>query len=85
MHACRKFPSPIGNLQHETLSQIYDSESAQAYRDGSLSCRGCVIRPVCGGCLASSFSFGLDVFNDRDPFCFMRKESALLKKTLAPR
>lgn len=77
VHACRKFPSLIGNLQYETLSQIYDSESARAYRAGSRACRDCAIRPVCGGCLASSYSFGLDVLNDRDPFCFMRKEPVL--------
>jgi hypothetical protein len=34
-------------------------------------CSRCPIRPVCGGCLAVSHSFGLNVFEERDPFCFM--------------
>lgn len=71
VHACRKFPSPIGNIHHQTLAEIYDSEPAERYRAGSRSCRSCAIRPVCGGCLAVSHSFGLRIFEERDPFCFM--------------
>lgn len=71
VHACRKFPSPIGNVFERGLSEIYDSEQACRYRAGTRACRDCPIRPVCGGCLSISHSFGLDVFEDRDPFCFM--------------
>ena len=71
VHACRKFPSLIGNAFERPLSEIYDSERGQAYRTGSAACRNCPIRPVCGGCLAVVHGCGLDVFKDRDPYCFL--------------
>jgi selenobiotic family peptide radical SAM maturase len=70
-HACRKFPSLIGNVFRQSIAEVYDSDIARRYRAGSRACRDCAIRPVCGGCLSISHSFGLDVFEDRDPFCFM--------------
>jgi len=70
-HACRKFPSLVGNLFRQGLSEIYDSKIARRYRQGAQPCRSCPIRPVCGGCLAVAYSCGLDVFENRDPFCFM--------------
>ncbi len=71
VHACRKFPSYIGNIFEKTFSDLYGSERACQYRSGSRACSACAIRPVCGGCLASTYSHGLDVFEDRDPMCFM--------------
>ena len=71
VHACRKFPSPIGNIFKQTFSDIYESDIAKRYRAGCDECRSCIIRPVCGGCLAVSHSFGLDIFKEKDPFCFM--------------
>jgi selenobiotic family peptide radical SAM maturase len=73
VHACRKFPSWIGNAFERPLSEIYDSEKAEAYRTGSAGCRNCPIRPVCGGCLAVVHGCGLDVFKDRDPYCFLNR------------
>lgn len=70
VHACRKLPSPIGNLYRKSLADIYDSEEARRYRLGPSACRGCDIRPACGGCLASTLSHGLNIFEDKDPFCF---------------
>jgi selenobiotic family peptide radical SAM maturase len=70
VHACRKFPSPIGNILHQGLAEIYDSEQARRYRAGCAECRSCPVRAVCGGCLASSFSFGRNVFEKKDPYCF---------------
>jgi selenobiotic family peptide radical SAM maturase len=70
-HACRKFPSPIGNVLEEGIEGVYDSAAAKRYRSGCAACSRCNLRPVCGGCLAVSHSFGLDVFEERDPFCFM--------------
>jgi len=70
-HACRKFPSLIGNVLEEGIAGVYDSEAAKRYRSGCAACSRCVVRPVCGGCLAVSHSFGLDIFEERDPFCFM--------------
>jgi selenobiotic family peptide radical SAM maturase len=71
VHACRKFPSHLGNLLTESLSEIYDSETAERYRSGSRACRACPVRVVCRGCLAVTYSHGLDVFEDRDPYCFL--------------
>ena len=70
VHACRKFPSPIGNIGQQRFSEIYRSEMAKRYRAGSSTCKNCEIRPVCGSCLAVVHGFGGDVFTDRDPYCF---------------
>jgi len=75
VHACRKFPSPIGNIYEQSIAEIYDSEIARQYRAGCEACDACVIRPVCGGCLAISHSYGLNVFKERDPHCFMKNNS----------
>ena len=71
VHACRKFPSPIGNIFEHSLAAIYDSPEAARHRRGSSGCRGCLLRHVCGGCLAVTYSHGLDVFTGKDPFCFI--------------
>jgi selenobiotic family peptide radical SAM maturase len=70
-HACRKFPSPIGNVLEEGIEGVYESEAARRYRAGCLACRDCEIRPVCGGCLAVAHSRGLDPFTEKDPQCFI--------------
>lgn len=69
VHACRKFPSLIGNIFQQGIAEIYDSDMARRYRSGCAECRACPLRPVCGGCLASAFSFGLDIFEKKDPYC----------------
>jgi selenobiotic family peptide radical SAM maturase len=71
VHACRKFPSLVGNVFESRLAEIYDSPGAMRYRKGCAACTSCAIRPVCGGCLAIASSLGLDAFQDRDPFCFL--------------
>lgn len=71
VHACRKFPSYLGNAFEQSLADIYDSELAGKYRAGPRACDGCDLRPACGGCLAITHSFGRDIFTDRDPFCFI--------------
>jgi selenobiotic family peptide radical SAM maturase len=71
VHACRKFPSPVGNILKQELGKIYESQAAQRYRHGSDSCRGCAIRPACGGCQAVVHGMGLDTTTDRDPYCFI--------------
>lgn len=72
VHACRKFPSPIGNLMEQSLSEIYHSDLAKKYRGGPMECRDCRLNPVCRGCLAVAHSHGLDVFTQKDPYCFMK-------------
>jgi radical SAM protein with 4Fe4S-binding SPASM domain len=70
VHACRKFPSPVGNIHFQSLEEIYDSEDARRYRQRPQACTGCALRAVCGGCLAVIDSNGLDISRDRDPLCF---------------
>ncbi len=70
VHACRKFPSPIGDLRTQSLLDIYDGEPARRYRAGSAACRDCDLRPVCRGCAAVTHGFGLDVCTALDPYCF---------------
>nr|WP_319394982.1 thio(seleno)oxazole modification radical SAM maturase SbtM [uncultured Desulfobacter sp.] len=71
VHACRKFPSLIGNILNTRLIDIYHSELAQKYRSASSACRECSLNLACRGCLAVTYSQGLDIFKDKDPFCFM--------------
>jgi selenobiotic family peptide radical SAM maturase len=70
VHACRKLPSLLGNIFNTSLTDIYHSPLAKRYRMGSSACTSCEIRPVCGGCPAVVSGFGLDIFNDLDPYCF---------------
>jgi len=70
VHACRKFPSHIGNIMDSSLERIYDSPRAARYRGGSAGCAGCDLRAVCGGCLAVTAATGLDPLIHRDPYCF---------------
>ena len=70
VHACRKFPSPLGNVFSQRLATVYDSARAAAYRQGSAACQGCALRPLCGGCLAVSHGLGLPPLKVRDPYCW---------------
>jgi selenobiotic family peptide radical SAM maturase len=70
VHACRKFPSLIGNINESSLGEIYGSVAAAAYRAGPEDCRDCELRAVCGGCLAVSHGLGLSELKERDPFCW---------------
>ena len=72
MHACRKFQSPIGNVLESSLLELYNSEKAEQYRMGPSECRGCKIRPVCGGCQAVIQSSGLNITLNKDPYCFIK-------------
>lgn len=70
VHACRKFPSKIGNVLEDGLEAAYQSDAASAYRRGCTACDGCAIRSRCGGCLATAHGSGLDALHERDPYCF---------------
>ncbi len=72
VHACRKLPSHIGNMFEQSLTKIYHDEPARKYRAGSSACAECAVRPVCGGCLAVSYGFKNDIFNDLDPYCWLK-------------
>ncbi|WP_148638826.1 thio(seleno)oxazole modification radical SAM maturase SbtM [Caldimicrobium thiodismutans] len=69
VHACRKFPSPLGNILNKSLSEIYHSKEAELYRLGPEACNNCILYGVCRGCLAVISSFGLDLTKDKDPYC----------------
>jgi selenobiotic family peptide radical SAM maturase len=71
VHACRKFPSPIGNIERQEIAEIYDSPLAERYRAGCRECHACKLHAVCGGCLAVAYSMGRNVFEEKDPFCFV--------------
>lgn len=71
VHACRKFPSPVGNILDNGIEAVYSSNESKKYRYGPKKCRFCPIRNNCGGCFAVSYGNGLDVFKERDPYCFM--------------
>ncbi|MEN8688228.1 MAG: thio(seleno)oxazole modification radical SAM maturase SbtM [Desulfuromonadales bacterium] len=72
VHACRKLPSLIGNLNRQTLHEIYHSYEAENYRQGCHECSACHLRLVCGGCLAVNHGWGRDPFQERDPDCFIK-------------
>lgn len=71
VHACRKFPSPLGNIFDTPMLDIYHSEQARKFRKGPEQCKDCRLSLVCRGCLANIYSHGLDIFKDKDPFCFI--------------
>ena len=71
VHACRKFPSLLGHLSRNSLLEIYDSAAAGRYREGTSACKSCSLKPRCGGCLAVTHAADLDIFTERDPYCFM--------------
>lgn len=75
VHACRKYPSPLGNVRTASLDTIYDSPAARAYRAGLAACRGCRLRRHCRGCAAVVYGQGLDPLRDRDPYCFVEEKT----------
>jgi selenobiotic family peptide radical SAM maturase len=70
VHACRKFPSPIGSIQTSGMEALYQSETARRYRAGPDDCQGCKHRRHCNGCMAVVHGCNLDPLRARDPFCF---------------
>jgi selenobiotic family peptide radical SAM maturase len=72
VHACRKLPSLIGNIYQNSFAEIYHGQYAKKYRQGSVACYDCEIRPACGGCLAVAYGYGLDIFHDLDPYCWKK-------------
>ena len=69
VHACRKFPSPLGNVLEQNLSDIFGSDLAERYRQGTAGCADCELKLVCGGCMALAASSNCDIFTQHDPFC----------------
>jgi selenobiotic family peptide radical SAM maturase len=71
LHACRKFPSPVGHVIHDSLRAAYASQKALTCRAGCRVCRGCSLRNVCGGCMAIAYGRGQDPLEQRDPDCML--------------
>jgi selenobiotic family peptide radical SAM maturase len=69
-HACRKFPSPVGNVLERGIEAAYESPAAASYRRGPAPCDDCPIRAGCGGCLAVTSGQGRDPLQTLDPHCF---------------
>ncbi|HEY3297844.1 MAG TPA: thio(seleno)oxazole modification radical SAM maturase SbtM [Armatimonadota bacterium] len=70
VHACRKFPSPLGRLPDQSLTDIYRSPAARAYRRGPITCARCSINRHCRGCMAVIAGHGVDPLAGPDPMCF---------------
>lgn len=81
VHACRKFPSLIGNVNQSTLLEIFNSEQAEWYRRGSSACDACHLKLICGGCMAIAASHQRDIFKEKDPFCPLDDGSVSIKNT----
>ena len=71
VHACRKYPSLLGQIRDASLETIYHSVAARRYREGSQACRNCALRRHCGGCPAVTAGQGLRPLDDLDPHCFL--------------
>jgi radical SAM protein with 4Fe4S-binding SPASM domain len=78
VHACRKWPSPLGNIRETRLEALYDSPLARRHRQGSSACAPCPLRKVCRGCSAVSYGVGADPFTERDPHCFFAERKEFL-------
>ncbi|MBN1764231.1 MAG: selenobiotic family peptide radical SAM maturase [Sedimentisphaerales bacterium] len=70
-HACRKFPSPVGNVLESTIAHIYNSHDADSYRHRPAACQSCHLRTTCGGCFAVTRGYNLNITTNRDPHCFI--------------
>ncbi|MBD3380228.1 MAG: selenobiotic family peptide radical SAM maturase [Candidatus Omnitrophica bacterium] len=68
-HACRKFPSPLGNVIEQGIEAIYYSPLAGRYRQGPGECEGCALALKCRGCMAAAYSEKKDMFIRKDPYC----------------
>ena len=71
VYACRRMESPVGDVRHETLEDIYFGERLEAYRDiGRFrKCAGCPLHGWCRGCPAVAFGYTADLYAP-DPQCW---------------
>jgi selenobiotic family peptide radical SAM maturase len=74
VHACRKFPSMLGNITEKSMEEIYFSSAARRYRRGIEACDHCEHLAVCGGCQATIGSSPKKPVQSTDPFCWKIKE-----------
>jgi selenobiotic family peptide radical SAM maturase len=70
IHACRKYPSQLGNIADSTLQEIFDSPLAKRYRFGTTACQPCRLKKSCNGCPAVTYGQNQNPLQSRDPYCF---------------
>ena len=70
VHACRRFPSLLGNIQTQSFDEIYCSEAAERFRRGLQACNVCPLKHACGGCMAASARDAGNTLPTRDPYCW---------------
>lgn len=75
LYACRRFPSPLGNITKNPFWDIIESDKFKWYCDYSkfTKCRECDLLLNCRGCPAVTFSCGKS-FYDTDPQCWKNDE-----------
>lgn len=71
VHACRKFPSVLGDIRKTSLDEVYESPKAKQYRAGPTACHNCRLRQHCRGCAAVVYGSRRDPLRDCDPYCFI--------------
>lgn len=72
IHACRKFPSPIGSILTTNIHSLYTSKSAGIYRKLPRECKKCSLKSNCGSCLAVTYGEGKDISQSKDVCCFRK-------------
>lgn len=71
IYACRRFISPVGNLNTMTMKDIFFGNQMANYRqiENMEGCKDCELLYCCRGCHATSFGTSGSFF-DRDPQCW---------------
>jgi radical SAM/SPASM domain protein of ACGX system len=71
IYACRRFISPVGNLNTTTMEEIFFGDEMARYRQIETleGCKDCNLLYHCRGCHATSFGAYGSFFN-RDPQCW---------------
>ncbi len=73
VYPCRRLPIEIGNLNHESLIQIYDNQNSisDLHNTDSLSseCKSCFYKTTCAGGLRCLSYFKTGTYLSKDPDC----------------
>ena len=70
VHACRKYPSPIGNSLHQSFEEIYRSEGAETDRAGSQGLFALPDPPGLRRVSGRNFQSGSQLFRRTGPLLF---------------
>ena len=71
VYACRRFNSPIGNINDQDFASLFWGEEMSRYRevDKIEGCKDCALLNCCRGCRAVAAGYTGDYFQ-RDPQCW---------------